>query len=171
MQSSCWYLSWLIGSAVFVPIFYYLTRRHYFQGDANKFTSVYKTWSKAQVSYISSLIAICYACYILASLLIPGAVSTTEAAIHLAIWTIGPPLWLSYERYFFFDQRDDEAKVKAMKEGQDYASKFWAAILAVMLAFQLGQIVKSGLTQQGVAPEKPASASLRQFSGELRRWA
>lgn len=144
-----WYLSWIIGGLIILPIIYFSTRNAYFEIDPAEFVeaptsfkSIYKTWWKARASFIASIVAIYYACYVIASLLW-GDMGRIEAAIHLAIWTIAPPLWFSYERYFFFDQVDDLTKVLALKEGQDYASKFWAAILAVILAFQLGEIIKS----------------------------
>lgn len=136
-----WYASWVIGALIFVPTVYFLTRTLYFQGTHESFVSVYKTWWKAQFNYIVSLTAWCYACYVVVSLL-ARKIDRVEAAIHLAIWTIGPPLWFSFERYFFFDQLCDPARIEALKEGQDYASKFWAAVLAVMLTFTLGDIIK-----------------------------
>lgn len=136
-----WYVSWILGTLVLVPTVYFLTRRAYFQVTPESFVSVYKTWGKAQFNYIASLTALSYACYVVVALL-ARRMGRVEAAIHLAIWTIAPPLWFSFERYFFFDQLNVPAKVEALKEGQEYASKFWAAVLAVMLAFMLGDIIK-----------------------------
>lgn len=163
-----WYVSWMLGTLIVVPAVYFLTRKAYFQGSADSFVSIYKTWWKAQVNYIGSLTALSYACYVVVSLL-ARKIGRVEAAIHLAIWTIAPPLWFSFERYFFFDQLSEPAKIEALKEGQDYASKFWASVLAVMLAFMLGDIIKQGEDKapDSKSPGQPASnISLRQDSGQ-----
>ncbi|MBD9355190.1 hypothetical protein [Methylomonas albis] len=166
-MTTMWYLLWVIGGFIILPIIYFSTRNAYFKVDPaefveapTKFESIYETWWKARTSFIGSITAIYYACYVIASLLV-GDMGRIEAAIHLAVWTIAPPLWFSYERYFFFDQVDDSTKVVALKEGQDYASKFWAAILAVILAFQLGEIIKSKPSE--------ASASKQEVQTEAKQ--
>src|SRR5260370_5824178 len=108
----CWTVKWIAGSALIVPIVYLLSRNFYFQTDPHiflqlsapaKFKSIYFAhWGKAQANYIVSLFAVCYAAYVLTSLL-ASQIGKTEAAIHLAIWTMLPPICISFVRYFFFD--------------------------------------------------------------------
>jgi hypothetical protein len=115
-----WYLLWIIGGLIILPIIYFSARNAYFEIDPPEFVevptdfkSVYKTWRKAEASFIASIFAAYYACYVIASLLW-GDMGRIEASIHNAVWTIAPPLWFSYERYFFFDQVDDLTKVAAL---------------------------------------------------------
>jgi hypothetical protein len=154
-------IKWFMGSISIVVIVYFVSRSFYFKTEEfmwlslnapSNFESVYfPVWWKAQICYLSSLFSVCYAAYIMVTLLSQDSkikFSSKRAAVHLAIWTLAPPLWFSLERYFFYAPvsgacpADIKAGIEALKEGQEYASKFWAAILAVMLAFQLGEVFK-----------------------------
>jgi hypothetical protein len=50
-------------------------------------------------------------------------------------------MWFAFERYCLFDDVGED-RIKMLKEGQEYASKLWSAVLAVLLAFKLGEIIK-----------------------------
>lgn len=175
-----WHSKWLVG-AMIVPIGFYLSRSSYFdcsiafpflEAPASGCASIYDSMYKAQGVYFGSLLATYLGLYVLVSLN-AKKISKREAAIHLIAWTLAPPLWFSFERYFFFQGTAQEAKlldcdpklkereqrIKALKEGQDYASKLWGAILAVLLAFKLGEIVK----------ESPATASDESIESALKR--
>jgi hypothetical protein len=134
-----WRIRWIIGSVILVPGVFFISKKFYFQGG-----SIYDPdrW-KAEVIYFFVLLAAYYGIYVIVSLL-RNNISRVEASLHLALWTILPPLWFAFERYFVFTKRDNAALLARLREGQDYSSKFWAAILAVMVAFRLGDVIRGG---------------------------
>lgn len=150
-SSWSWHLKWMVG-AFAIPLVYAATRGLYFQvspftlSDPGTFQNVYKPWWLANTIYVGNLAAGYAALYVLVSL-VAGKISRAEASFHLVVWTLVPPLWFAFERYFLVDMVRD---TQALKEGQDYASKLWSAVLAVLLAFKLGEIVKGpGLPRSG----------------------
>ena len=169
---------WVIWSIIGAAYFYYLSRTYYFKLDAflwnpfetkENFESIHSPnhWVKAQIIYIVSILATCYAAFIIATLTSSNTeikFTPNQAAFHLAVWTLGPPLWFSFERYFLYTpngicKEDLKASLDLLKEAQDYASKFWAAILAVMISFQLGEIIKG-------KSNAPATATTSDSSGK-----
>ena len=64
---------------------------------------------------------------------------TNDSAWEIVFWTLGPPLWFFLE-YFLIDREWIEAPPMVAKEAlleetknyADYASKIWAAVLAVV---------------------------------------
>lgn len=83
-----------------------------------------------------AVVALMYGAYVIWQFL-SGAYTTKEgsfnnariAKIHVLVWTIGPPLWFFIEYYLLTPSHD----LAAVKQGQDLASKFWAAVLASIL--------------------------------------
>jgi hypothetical protein len=67
-----------------------------------------------------------------------SSTKTSSQAWEIVFWTLGPPLWFFFE-YFLIDQGwifTPAGKCKAdflkeVKTYADYASKIWAAVLAV----------------------------------------
>lgn len=142
MQTPHWHRNWALGLAV-VPGVYFATRGLYFSTG-----SIYASTSpwKGHLSYFLSLLAVYVAVYVLTSLVLER-ISKREASSHLVLWTVLPPIWFAFERYFFFEcscQTPESLKLahEALREGQDYSSKLWSAVLAVLLAFKLGELVK-----------------------------
>jgi hypothetical protein len=146
-----WHIKWLVG-AVSPLVLYALTRRTYFKADVpffslivpENFASLYKGlsagWWKANAIYTASLYAAYLGLYVLISL-VTQKISKAEASVHLILWTLIPPMWFAFERYCLFDDVGED-RIKMLKEGQEYASKLWSAVLAVLLAFKLGEIIK-----------------------------
>ena len=89
-----------------------------------------------------------------------GSLGNTFDKIAIIFWTVVPPAWFFFE-YWIFDSEKlikrplegtnqpvaKEKFLKSLKEYADYASKIWAAILAV-LVFLFG----ANMTKQPFAP-------------------
>ena len=110
------------------------------QESPSRFRSVYRRRSRAMVSYFLGISAFYYAAYVLASLVL-CKIQPREATIHLAIWTLAPALWFFFEWFVWFDNHDNDLAKANLQVAQDLSSKLWAAVLAVMIAYRLADIV------------------------------
>lgn len=58
-------------------------------------------------------------------------IAGAPVALHLAIWTVAPPLWFLFE----LSRYPPSASLERFKYTQELAAKLWAAVLVVMLYF------------------------------------
>src|SRR5947207_3002983 len=70
----------------------------------------------------------------------PGSLKRASSALEVIFWTLVPSAWFFFE-YWAIDHRkyidlppgeDKEKFLKSIKDYADYASKIWAAVLAVL---------------------------------------
>ena len=114
--------------------------------SGGKIATVYKSSSNQYpwrpiIGLLLGLIGAFYAAYVIFSMAY-NELSKQQTQVHIAIWTLAPPLWFFCEWFVLFDNHQDENAVKQFKEGQAAASKLWAAVLIVMLAYQLSAFPK-----------------------------
>lgn len=144
-----WQRGWAFGGAIFVILVSSALWRVWFGHGPSpvedaKFRSVYANHRKAGLSYFLGIVGLSYSTYLLTSLSL-GKLQEGEAKFHILVWTIGPPLWFFFEWFFWFDNHKCSTAVAQLRVAQDLASKLWAAVLAVMVAYRLGDIVKETL--------------------------
>ena len=109
---------------------------------------MYLSSKRAQFVLIFAIFSILVA---IASLILAYTFRNNASAltIHItivALWTIGPPIWL------VFDNWGDPAAVGRFRHGQGLAGKLWAGILAALLA-----IYASGSWIEETSASKTAS--------------
>lgn len=114
------------------------------------FRPFYRSTARGNVGYALGTIGVVYAIYIIVSL-VRRRMSDLESKVHLAIWTVVPPLWFFFEYFIWFDNHNAADAVQRLKEAQDVASKLWGAVLAVMISYRLGDIVKTALSPREVS--------------------
>lgn len=126
--------------------------------------TVYKSWPKALVPFWLGTFGFYYAAYIIVGL-IRETLTEREAKVHIALWTVIPPLWFFFEWFFWFDNH--EAEGDTLRVAQDLASKLWAAVLALMVSYRLGDVVKAALSarQRADADDREARVGARVQAG------
>jgi len=87
---------------------------------------------------VLGILAFYYATYVLVSLAATH-LTNKEATFHLVFWSLAPPLWFIFEWFIWFDNHQMADAVLQLRIAQDIFGKFWAAVLAVMLAFKLSR--------------------------------
>jgi hypothetical protein len=108
------------------------------------FRTCYRSRPKAIVTYLIGLLSFYYATYVVVSLAVPGnKLETGEALFHLAWWTLVPPSWFFIEWFIWFDNHDTPGAAQTLRTNQDLASKFWAAVLALMISLKIVDAVES----------------------------
>jgi len=124
-----WHLKWLIGLVVYLPValagFWRLWwKRGPSASNRNDKTrrTVYLSNRRANCSYTLGNLAFYYAVYVVISLAPPQRISGSEAMLHLAFWTLAPPLWFFVEWFLWFDNHEDDLAVKNLRIAQDLAS-------------------------------------------------
>lgn len=148
-ESSTWDEIWVVGLLPYFAIVVLATWRLWWSSgpsvsnrDASAaLRTVYLSDARATLSYALGLLAFYYATYVLVSLgadQIKGSVSM----FHLVFWSLGPPFWFFFEWFIWFDNHQSDGAAQKLRIAQDLFGKFWAAVLAVMLTFKLGDIVK-----------------------------
>ena len=76
----------------------------------------------------------------------PAAQDERWAKIAVAVvvtgWTLGPPLWFTYEHHKLISDADKQncrKRVEQYKMGQDVARAFWVAVVAMIVATLVGR--------------------------------
>ena len=150
MLPSVW---WLPGLVFYFGVAFLFMHKVYFRSgpvtpgpaDAALVRTVYRDPKRALYPYWLGVVGIFDGVYIVARLVSRDAFNV-EAAVHLALWTLVPPLWFAFEWFYWFDNHESEQAVKTLRTAQDVAGKFWAAVLTLIISYRLGDIVKESLT-------------------------
>jgi hypothetical protein len=109
--------------------------------------TVYANPSRAILPFTLGLLGAYYALFVMVSLG-RGRLTPTESLVHLTIWTLAPPFWFFVEWFYWFDNHANDKAVHNLGVAQDLSGRLWAAVLAVMLAYRLGDIVTAALEKK-----------------------
>jgi hypothetical protein len=140
---------WLIGLVPYVLVVVLGTWKPWWSTgpalpgrDPSARRTIYQNVWRPVLPYSLAILSFYYAAYVIVSLAL-GRLAGTPTMLHLAFWTLAPPVWFFFEWFVWFDNHESAAAVASLRVAQDLSSRFWAAVLAVMLAYRLGDIVKA----------------------------